>query len=139
MSAFQQHEPATSTAPPFFNRRSTDGFLKAQLDILIDVVTEVKTKGNEMAEIVASLDKQSALTTQSIDALVVRLDRLNGSVARHEQQLTENALLRAKEQGRNEGFGKVAIALQPIVYGGLLALAIILLQNAPSILHAIGK
>lgn len=86
---------------------------------------------------------------EKTSAVVDRLDKLNGSVARHQGEIVElkqaEAVRKAvegerekQEEAREKQAGKWWDAIKPFVYGLVLALLTLLAMNGPALLKSGG-
>jgi hypothetical protein len=86
------------------------------------------------------LEKLSALTvhqaelTSEVRNIVQRLDRLNGSVARHEEALNTLKLTEANRTGREQASGTWLKNLAPAGWSIIGAIIVLFLQHASTLL-----
>jgi hypothetical protein len=84
------------------------------------------------------LDRLIDLGVQQ-EAVVDRLDKLNGKVATQEGKLTDMALREAERLGREQGARSVVGELRPAIWAIVGLVGMLILLNAPRLIPAIQK
>lgn len=86
-------------------------------------------------DILLQLGKMSA----TLDAILARLDKINGSVARHEEEIGSLKMSASIEQGIRKGRSSVFESLKPAIYVIAGALALTILENGPKLVQVFSK
>jgi hypothetical protein len=85
------------------------------------------------------LKAEQAGTRAEVQAIVARLDKLNGTVARHERDLGQLKLDQARRQGEEKTSAKWIEWAKPAIWGIAGVLAVLALQHSEAVLKAVGK
>jgi septal ring factor EnvC (AmiA/AmiB activator) len=91
----------------------------------------------EVLTVLGELKAEQAATTAEVRNIVARLDKLNGTVARHTEEIGRLQLESARRQGSEAAVSTWTARLWPMIYACLGAGVSLVLQHGPAALAAI--